>query len=281
MNRQAKLKTLSGAMLLLCAVITVTQLPSNIRYLRFACSPAGSGISVPQAVSELVFAVLFAAAFAVTGFALIKKRSDLRLISISFIASGALQLVNSAVTAAFAPHATAAAWLIAIMRALLGAAGFAAVAAAARPKMRRPLPALLLSLPAALYLFTWLIQLPGTYIAVEAQYRHLMRTFVSGAAFNILQGAACIFAAAFCSNLPFSRRLRPLGITGIAAACVAVVCAAVISLCFSTFYRMFPPEALCTLLTIFGYAAAAASLLLPLAVFPCRAPSAGSSAKPH
>ena len=36
MNRQAKLKTLSGAMLLLCAVITVTQLPSNIRYLRFA-----------------------------------------------------------------------------------------------------------------------------------------------------------------------------------------------------------------------------------------------------
>ncbi|UKI20606.1 MAG: hypothetical protein L6V89_05790 [Oscillospiraceae bacterium] len=54
MNRQAKLKTLSGAMLLLCAVITVTQLPSNIRYLRFACSPAGSGISVPQAVSELI-----------------------------------------------------------------------------------------------------------------------------------------------------------------------------------------------------------------------------------
>ena len=108
-----------------------------------------------------------------------------------------------------------------------------------------------------------------------------MRTFVSGAAFNILQGAACIFAAAFCSNLPFSRRLRPLGITGIAAACVAVVCAAVISLCFSTFYRMFPPEALCTLLDIFGYAAAAASLLLPLAVFPCRAPSAGSSAKPR
>lgn len=105
MNRQAKLKTLSGAMLLLCAVITVTQLPSNIRYLRFACSPAGSGISVPQAVSELIFAVLFAAAFAVTGFALIKKRSDLRLISISFIASGALQLVNSAVTAAFAPPA--------------------------------------------------------------------------------------------------------------------------------------------------------------------------------
>lgn len=281
MNRQAKLKTLSGAMLLLCAVITVTQLPSNIRYLRFACSPAGSGLSVPQAVSELVFAVLFAAAFAVTGFALIKKRSDLRLISISFIVSGALQLVNSAVSAAFAPPATAAAWLLAIMRALLGAAGFAAVAAAAHPKMRRPLSALLLSLPAALYLFTWLIQLPGTYIAVEAQYRHLMRTFVSGAAFNILQGAACIFAAAFCSNLPFSRRLRPLGITGIAAACVAVVCAAVISLCFSTLYRMFPTEALCTLLNIFGYAAAAASLLLPLAVFPCRAPSAGSSAKPH
>lgn len=280
MNRQAKLKTLSGAMLLLCAVITVTQLPSNIRYLRFACSPAGSGISVPQAVSELIFAVLFAAAFAVTGFALIKKRSDLRLISISFIASGALQLVNSAVTAAFAPPATAAAWLLAVLRALLGAAGFAAVAAAARPKTR-PLPALLLSLPAALYLFTWLIQLPGTYIAVDAQYRHLIRTFVSGAAFNILQGAACIFAAAFCSNLPFSRRLRPLGITGIGAACVAVVCAAVISLCFSTFYRMFPPEALCTLLNIFGYAAAAASLLLPLAVFPCRAPSTGSSAKPR
>ena len=184
MNRQAKLKTLSGAMLLLCAVITVTQLPSNIRYLRFACSPAGSGISVPQAVFELVFAVLFAAAFAVTGFALIKKRFDLRLISISFIASGALQLVNSAVTAAFAPPATAAAWLLAILRALLGAAGFAAVAAAARPKMRRPLSALLLSLPAALYLFTWLIQLPGTYIAVDAQYRHLMRTFVSGAAFK-------------------------------------------------------------------------------------------------
>ena len=162
MNRQAKLKALSGAMLLLCAVITVTQLPSNIRYLRFACSPAGSGLSVPQAVSELIFAVLFAAAFAVTGFALIKKRPDLRLISISFIASGALQLVNSAVTAAFAPPATAAAWLLAIMRALLGAAGFAAVAAAAHPKMRRPLSALLLSLPAALYLFTWLIQLPGT-----------------------------------------------------------------------------------------------------------------------